>query len=100
MFSFLLFSLDPTLTKNTWIRCCSENYLIAAMFKVLSKQIQGTLTMAFERHFRVKDFTEVYQHAYKSIMDQHMCKTYVQPNSFLVKHLNIMKQKLNNKIMS
>ena len=55
------------------------------MFNVLSKQLQDTLTTAFERHFKVEDSTEVYQHALKSIMDQHTCKTYVQPNSFLAK---------------
>ena len=32
------------------------------MFKVLSQQLQGTLTTAFERHFTIEDFTDVDQH--------------------------------------
>ena len=32
------------------------------MFKVLSQQLQGTLTTAFERYFKVEDFTDMDQH--------------------------------------
>ena len=40
-----------------------RKYLITAMFKVLSRQLQGTLT--FERHLKINDFTG---------MDQHSCQ--------------------------
>ena len=39
-----------------------RNYLISAMFKVLSQQLQGTLTTAFEIYFTVEDFKDVDQH--------------------------------------
>lgn len=47
------------------LKCNSEIYLITAMFKVLSQQLQGTLTTHnykahFERHF--EDFTDMDQH--------------------------------------
>ena len=43
-----------------------RKYLITAMFKVLSKQLQGTLTTAFERHFTNKDFMDMDQHEYQA----------------------------------
>ena len=33
-------------------RCRFENYLITAMLKALSQQLQDTLTAAFERHWK------------------------------------------------
>ena len=42
-----------------------RKYLITAMFKVLSQQLQDTLTMAYERHPPVEDFTD---------MDQRRCR--------------------------
>ena len=42
-----------------------RNYLITAMFKVPSQQLQGTLTMAFEKHFTIEDFI---------VMDQYKCQ--------------------------
>ena len=42
-------------------------YLITAMFKVLSKQLRGTLTTAFERHMTIKNFTD---------MDHHRCQLF------------------------
>ena len=36
-------------------------YLITAMFKVLSQQLQETLTMVYERHPPVEDFTNIDQ---------------------------------------
>ena len=45
-------------------RVSFRKYLITAMFKVLSQQLQGTLTMAHERHPPVDDFTD---------MDQRRC---------------------------
>ena len=39
-----------------------RNYLISAMFKVLSQQLQGTLTTAVEIYFTVEDFKDVDQH--------------------------------------
>ena len=42
-----------------------RNYLITATFKVLSQQLQDTLTMAYERRRPVKDFTD---------MDQRRCR--------------------------
>ena len=39
--------------------------MITAMFKVLSQQLQDTLTMAYERHPPVEDFTD---------MDQRRCQ--------------------------
>ena len=59
---------------------------MTTMFKVLSKQLWGTLTTTYERHFANEDFTEMDQHTCKLIMNQHRCKTYVQQNCFLVKH--------------
>ena len=37
------------------------------MFKVLSKQLRGTLTTAFERHMTIKNFTD---------MDHHRCQLF------------------------
>ena len=57
--SLLLFSLEPTVSMDTCMRttsitvmvnfrkCYSEGYLITAMFKVRSQQLQGTLTIEF-----------------------------------------------------
>ena len=42
-----------------------RKYLITAMFKVLSQQVRGTLTMTFEIHLTIEDFTD---------MDQHRCQ--------------------------
>ena len=42
-----------------------RKYLITAMFKVLSQQLQGILTMAYERRPPVEDFTN---------MDQRKCQ--------------------------
>ena len=39
-----------------------QKYLITVMFKVLSQQLQGTLTMEFERHLTIEDFTDMDQH--------------------------------------
>ena len=47
-------------------------YLITAMFKVLSKQLRGTLTTAFERHMTVKNFTD---------MDHHRCQLFLDLTS-------------------
>ena len=38
---------------------------ISFKIKILSQQLQGTLTTAFERHFTNEDFTD---------MDQHICQ--------------------------
>ena len=38
-----------------------RKYLITAMFKVLSQQLQDTLTMTYERHPPVEDFTDMDQ---------------------------------------
>ena len=38
------------------------NYLIPAMFKVLSQQLQGTLKTAFETYITVEDFTDMAIH--------------------------------------
>ena len=43
----------------------NRNYLINVMFKVLSQELGGTLTTAFERHLTIEDFTD---------MDQHRCR--------------------------
>ena len=43
----------------------NRNYLITVMFKVLSQELGGTLTTAFERHLTIEDFTD---------MDQHRCR--------------------------
>ena len=37
-------------------------YLTTAMLKVLSEQLQGTMTTAFERHFTIEDFMDMDQH--------------------------------------
>ena len=59
VFSFLFFSLEPTVTKDIWMRatsftvmiifreCHSERYLITAIFIVRSQQLRATLTAAF-----------------------------------------------------
>ena len=43
----------------------NRNFLITVMFKVLSQELGGTLTTAFERHLTIEDFTD---------MDQHRCR--------------------------
>ena len=48
-----------------WKVSFQNQNLITAMFKVLSQQLQGTLTMEFERHLTIEDFTD---------MDQHRCR--------------------------
>ena len=40
---------------------------ITAMFKVLSQQLQGTLTTAFERHFTIEGFMDMNQHKCQDI---------------------------------
>ena len=52
-----------------------QKYLITAMFKVLSQQLQGTLTMEFERHLTIEDFTD---------MDQHRCRACITTFSLLL----------------
>ena len=39
-----------------------QKYLITAMFKVLSQQLRGTLTTAFERHLTTEDFPDMDLH--------------------------------------
>ena len=46
-------------------RVSFRKHLITAMFKFLSQQLQETLTMAYERHPQIEDFTE---------MDQRRCR--------------------------
>ena len=36
-----------------------RKYLITATFRVLSQQLRGTLTTAFERHLTIEDFTNM-----------------------------------------
>ena len=52
-----------------------QKYLITAMFKVLSQQLQGTLTMEFEKHLTIEDFTD---------MDQHKCRACITTFSLLL----------------
>ena len=40
----------------------NRNDLITAMIKVLSQQLRGTLTTAFERHLTIEDFTDMVQY--------------------------------------
>ena len=86
-----IFCLEPTVRNKAWMGTTSISavlkfYLITAMFKVLSQQLRGTLTLTLKRHFTVEDFIEMDQLQCKSILDQHTCKTYIQQNSALVKH--------------
>ena len=50
---------------NIFSKVSFRKYLITAMFKVLSQQLQDTLTTTFERHPPTEDFT---------VMDQHRCR--------------------------
>ena len=59
------------------------------MFKVLSQQLQGLLTKAFEKYFKVEDFKEKDHHKCKLITDQYTCKKYDQQNYFLINHHDI-----------
>ena len=43
-------------------RVSFQKYLITAMFKVLSRQLRGTLATAFERHLTIEGFTDMDQH--------------------------------------
>ena len=53
------------LDENEFFRkCYYESYWISAMFKGFYQYLGGTLTMTFERHLAVEDFTA---------MDQHTC---------------------------
>ena len=51
------------------------------MFKVLSQRLQDTLATVFERHFAVKNVTEIVHHTFK-------------PLNKILSWLHIMKQKL------
>ena len=43
--------------------CYSESYLLSSpTLKVISQQLRGTLTTAFERHFADEDFTDMDEH--------------------------------------
>ena len=44
---------------NFFGKCLPESYLIIDLFIVLSHQLWTTLTTAFERHFKMEDFTEM-----------------------------------------
>ena len=50
-------------------------YLITAMFKILSQQLRGTLTTAFEINLTTEDFTD---------MDQHRCRACTQTFDLLL----------------
>ena len=50
------------------------------MFKVLSQQLRGILTTAFERHVIIEDFTD---------MDQRMCQTYTKTFKLLYASLSL-----------
>ena len=39
---------------------------VTAMLKVLSQQLQGTLTTTFERHFTNEDFMEMDRHKFQA----------------------------------
>ena len=64
--------MRPTSVTNMviFLKVSFWNYLITAIFKVLSQKLRGILTRRFERYFTVENFTD---------MDHH--------------HLNIFKQK-------
>ena len=44
---------------NFFSKVSFRKYLITAMLKVLSEQLQDTLTTAFERHPPIEDFTDM-----------------------------------------
>ena len=52
-----------TITAIFW-KVPFRNYLITANFKVLSQELRGTLTTAFERQLTVENLTD---------MDHHRC---------------------------
>ena len=52
-----------------------QNYLITGMFKVLSQQLRGTLTTAFERHLTIEDFPD---------LDQHRCRVCTSTSDLLL----------------
>ena len=60
-----------------------QKYLITAMFKVLSQQLRGTLTMEFERHLTIEDFTD---------MDQHRCRACITTFGLLLYAFLSLKQ--------
>ena len=83
VFSFLFFYLEPMVKKERldqndirhyYQKCRSKSYLITAMLKVSSQQLQSTLTKTLERHSTVKNFTKWIN---------------IHANSFLVKHHEI-----------
>ena len=53
------------------------------MFKVLSQQLRGTLTMEFERHLTIEDFTD---------MDQHRCRACITTFGLLLYAFLSLKQ--------
>ena len=70
-----IFCLETTVRESKWMRTTSvavivnffpkvlfQKYLITAMFKVLCQQLQGPLTMSFQRHLAIEDFTDIDQH--------------------------------------
>ena len=62
-------------------------YLTTAMLKVLSEQLQGTMTTAFERHFTIEDFMD---------MDQHKCQACTQTYDiwFIILHASFSQTSL------
>ena len=60
-----------------------RKYLITAIFRVLSQQLQGTLTTAFERHLTIEDFMD---------MDQHKCQACTKTFNLLYCMLLSLKQ--------
>ena len=83
VFSFLFFYLEPMVKKERldendirhyYRKFRSKSYLITAMLKVSSQQLQSTLTKTLERHSTVENFTKWIN---------------IHANSFLVKHHEI-----------
>ena len=86
LFIYLLFRNNGNreqLDENDFRRCYGiffskvsfRKYLIAAIFKVLSQQLRGTLTTAFERHLANENFTD---------MDHHRCRSFTKTFDLLL----------------
>ena len=60
LFSFLFINnaIGEELDENDF-RLCYDNFFSKVMFKVFSQQLHSTLTMTFERHLTIENFTEM-----------------------------------------
>ena len=70
---------SATVMVNFFSKGLFPKYLIVAMFKAPSQQLQDTLTTAFERHPLTEDFTDMYQRRCRACTNQFDILLYASP---------------------